>query len=72
MAFYLQDEWFINDKFKLTYGLRMDKPLYFDSDEKAQEVIDGTGDYAPGTPYVNPNTGQVQLLDNTKCPPING
>ena len=68
MAFYLQDEWFVNDKFKLTYGLRMDKPLYFDTDEKAQEVIDGTGDYAPGTPYVNPNTGQVQLLDNTKMP----
>ncbi len=68
MAFYLQDEWFVNDKFKLTYGLRMDKPLYFDSDKKAQDVIDGTGDYAPGTPYVNPNTGQVQLLDNTKMP----
>ena len=46
MAFYLQDEWFVNDKFKLTYGIRMDKPLYFDSDEKAQDVIDGTGDYA--------------------------
>ena len=68
MAFYVQDEWFVNNKFKLTYGLRMDKPLYFDTDEKAQEVIDGTGDYAPGTPYVNPNTGQVQLLDNTKMP----
>ena len=68
MSFYLQDEWFVNDKFKLTYGLRMDKPLYFDSDKKAQEVIDGTGDYAPRTPYVNPNTGQVQYLDNTKMP----
>ncbi len=68
MSFYLQDEWFVNDKFKLTYGLRMDKPLYFDSDKKAQEVIDGTGDYAPKTPYVNPNTGQVQFLDNTKMP----
>ena len=68
MSFYVQDEWFVNDKFKLTYGVRMDKPLYFDSDEKAQDVIDGTGDYAPGTPYVNPNTGQVQLLDNTKMP----
>ena len=66
IAFYLQDEWFVNDKFNLTYGLKMDKPLYFDSDKKAQDVIDGTGDYAPGTPYVNPNTGQVQLLDNTK------
>lgn len=68
MSFYMQDEWFVNDKFKLTYGLRMDKPLYFDSDKKAQEVIDGTGDYAPRTPYVNPNTGQVQFLDNTKMP----
>ena len=68
MALYFQDEWFVNDKLKLTYGLRMDKPLYFDTDKKAQEVIDGTGDYAPGTPYVNPNTGQVQLLDNTKMP----
>ena len=68
MSFYVQDEWFVNDKFKLTYGVRMDKPLYFDSDEKAQDVIDGTSDYAPGTPYVNPNTGQVQLLDNTKMP----
>ena len=68
MAFYLQDEWFVNDKLKLTYGIRMDKPLYFDTDKKAQDVIDGTGDYAPGTPYVNPNTGQVQLLDNTKMP----
>ena len=68
MSFYVQDEWFVNDKFKFTYGVRMDKPLYFDSDEKAQDVIDGTGDYAPGTPYVNPNTGQVQLLDNTKMP----
>ena len=68
MSFYMQDEWFVNDKFKLTYGVRMDKPLYFDSDKKAQEVIDGTGDYAPKTPYVNPNTGQVQFLDNTKMP----
>jgi len=68
MAFYVQDEWFVNDKFKLTYGLRMDKPLYFDTDKKAQDVIDDTGDYAPGTAYVNPNTGQVQLLDNTKMP----
>ncbi len=68
MSFYVQDEWFVNDKFKLTYGVRMDKPLYFDSGEKAQDVIDGTSDYAPGTPYVNPNTGQVQLLDNTKMP----
>jgi hypothetical protein len=68
LAFYLQDEWDVNDDFKLTYGLRLDKPLYFDTDEKAQDVIDGTGDYAPNTPYVNPNDGTVQLLDNTQMP----
>ena len=68
LAFYLQDEWDVNDDFKLTYGIRLDKPLYFDTDEKAQDVIDGTGDYAPNTPYVNPNDGTVQLLDNTQMP----
>ena len=68
LAFYMQDKWDVNDDFKLTLGLRMDKPLYFDSDQKAQEVIDGTGDYVPSTPYVNPNTGQVQYLENTVMP----
>ena len=68
LAFYLQDEWDVNDKFKLTYGLRFDKPLYFDTDEKAGDVIAGTGDYAPNTPYINPNSGQVQQLSNTQMP----
>jgi hypothetical protein len=68
IAFYLQDEWFVNDKFKLTYGIRMDKPLYFDTDKKAQENIDRNCCNDPTIPYVNPNTGQVQLLDNTKMP----
>ncbi len=67
-AIYAQDEYNISDDFKLTYGIRMDKPLYFDSDLKAQDVIDVSGDYAPNTPYINPNTGEVQLLDNTKMP----
>ena len=68
MAFYLQDEWFVNDKFKLTYGIRMDKPLYFDTDKKVQENIDRNCCNDPTIPYVNPNTGQVQLLDNRKMP----
>ena len=75
MSFYLQDEWFINEKFKLTYGLRMDKPLYFDSSDRAQDVIDSSSDYAPGTRYVNPNKPNklpgFQLLDNTKMPSDN-
>jgi len=28
LGFYLQDAWAANSKFKLTYGLRVDKPLY--------------------------------------------
>jgi hypothetical protein len=68
MAFYVQDEWFVNDKFKLTYGLRMDKPLYFDTEKKVQENIDRNCCNDPTIRYVNPNTGQVQFLDNTKMP----
>ena len=67
LAFYLQDEWDVNDKFKLTYGVRFDKPLFFDSAQKAQDVID-VSFYQPEILYVNPNTGQVQLLDSTQLP----
>ncbi|MEO0582312.1 MAG: carboxypeptidase regulatory-like domain-containing protein [Bacteroidota bacterium] len=39
-AFYLQDEWSPNNNLKLTFGLRFDLPLYFDTPEKIQENID--------------------------------
>jgi outer membrane receptor protein involved in Fe transport len=39
VAFYAQDDWNINDDFKLTLGLRADKPLYFLSD-LIQKYID--------------------------------
>ena len=68
LAFYVQDDWNINDDFKFSYGVRFDKPLFFDSAQKAQEVIDGTPDYFPGIPYINPNSGQVQQLSNTQMP----
>ena len=68
LAFYLQDEWDVNDKFKLTYGVRFDKPLFFDTADRAQDVINGTTDYFPEIPYVNPNTGQIQQLSNTQMP----
>ena len=67
LAFYIQDEWNISEKFKLTYGVRFDKPLFFDSAEKAQDVID-RGFVLPDFEYNNPNTGQPVTIDNTKMP----
>ncbi|HMC02336.1 MAG TPA: hypothetical protein VKN14_14950, partial [Flavobacteriaceae bacterium] len=68
LAFYLQDEWNISDDFKLTYGVRFDKPLFFDSAEKAQEVIDRNCCVDPSIPYYNPNTGETVFIDNTQMP----
>ena len=68
LAFYLQDEWNISEKFKLTYGVRFDKPLYFDSSEKAQDVIDVAPAYVPDIPYVDPETGETVFFDSTELP----
>ncbi len=67
LAFYVQDEWNVNEKFKLTYGVRFDKPLFFDSAEKAQDVID-RGFVIADQPYQNPNTGETVFIDNTQMP----
>ncbi|RIA10070.1 carboxypeptidase family protein [Flavobacteriaceae bacterium MAR_2010_72] len=67
LSFYAQDEWNITEKFKLTYGLRFDKPLFFDSAEKAQDVIN-RGFVIADQPYQNPNTGETVLIDNTQMP----
>ena len=68
LAFYLQDEWNVNEKLKLTYGVRFDKPLFFDSAKKAQELIDRNCCVDPSIPYFNPNTGRSVFIDNTKMP----
>ena len=69
MAFYAQDEWNVNDDFKLTYGIRFDKPLFFDSAKKAQAVIDFPGNYYdPNIPYTDPSTGKTVYLNSTKMP----
>ncbi|WP_036385482.1 carboxypeptidase regulatory-like domain-containing protein [Muricauda sp. MAR_2010_75] len=68
LAFYVQDEWNATENFKLTYGIRVDKPLYFDSSDKAQDVIDVAPAYVPDIPYQNPNNGETVFFDSTKMP----
>ncbi len=74
LAFYAQDEWNITEDFKLTYGIRFDKPLYFDTADKIRENIarkGGTfpdGPYQPGINYFDPDTGESVNLDSTVLP----
>lgn len=82
LAFYAQDEWNITNDFKITYGVRFDKPLYFDTRKKIRENIDRkggvfnppdftVGTYAPSISYFNPRTGQPTFLDSEKLPSNN-
>ena len=68
MAFYAQDEWNASGNLNITLGVRFDKPLFFDTASKAQNVIDNACCNVPGIPYVNPNTGETVLIDNTQMP----
>ena len=68
-ALYAQDDWNVSDHFKLSYGVRFDKPLFFDSAQKAQEVIDAPGNfYDPSIEYYNPETGAAVTFDSTQMP----
>jgi len=68
-ALYAQDDWNVSDNFKLSYGVRFDKPLFFDSAQKAQEVIDAPGNfYDPSIEYYNPETGAAVTFDSTQMP----
>lgn len=69
MAFYLQDDWSVTDNLKIALGVRFDKPLFFDSAEKAQDVIDTPGNlYLPGIPYTDPSNGETVFFDSTQMP----
>lgn len=74
LAFYIQDDWNLTSDFKLTYGIRFDKPLYFDTKDKIIENIERKGGafpdgpYQPGIEYFDPETGEVENLDSTTLP----
>ncbi len=67
-AFYLQDEWTPTDRFTLTYGLRVDVPLYFNTQEKIQENIDRKSfNYDPSIVWFDEEGNEVQF-DHTDLP----
>ncbi|MCG8683265.1 MAG: hypothetical protein MI892_00185, partial [Desulfobacterales bacterium] len=68
LAFYAQNEWAVNDDFKLTIGIRADAPLYFNTDEKLQENIDRSGfNYDPDIQYYDEKQNPIKF-DHTKLP----
>lgn len=73
LAFYAQDEWNVNDDFKLTFGLRADKPLYFNTSDLVQKFIDtdNSEGYLPNIDYYNPKDLSVRRFDSTKMPGSN-
>jgi len=67
LAFYIQDEWDINPNFALTYGVRMDMPLYFNTSELIQENIDRNFGYDPSIVYYDIDDNPV-TFDHTQLP----
>jgi len=69
LSFYVQDEWSATENLKLTYGIRFDKPLYFDTRDKIRENIERKiGNYQPDNLYYNPNTGEQTTIDSETLP----
>ena len=69
LAFYAQDEWQVNKRLTLTVGLRMDKPMYFDTKEKIQENLNPkrNGAYDPSIVYYD-EFGKQTKFDHTVLP----
>ena len=75
LSFYLQDQWDVTDRLKLTYGIRFDRPLYFDTRQKVAQNIErkgGTlaegGTYAPDILYFDPDTNDRITIDSEQLP----
>jgi hypothetical protein len=71
LAFYAQDDISVNDDFKLSIGLRIDKPLYFNTADLIQKYIDtdnGGSGRDNSIDYYNPQTGEAVKLISTDLP----
>lgn len=74
LGFYAQDKWNVNDNFDLTYGIRMDIPLFFDTPMENKDFNDYAASQGWGlktnhklssTPLVSPRVGFRWKLDET-------
>jgi hypothetical protein len=72
LAFYGQDQWDLLENLKITYGVRLDKPLYFDTANKIRENIvrkgGALGTYIPSIQYFDPSNDAPVFLDSEKLP----
>ncbi len=66
-SIYAQDEIAVNSKLTLTAGIRVDKPMYFDTKTKMEESIVRNGAYDPTVKYYNAE-GKETLLDSKVLP----
>ncbi len=68
-AIYAQDEFAVNNKLNLSYGVRIDMPLYFDTAEKIKENIDPSRNccYDPKIEYYD-EAGKATKFDHTVLP----
>lgn len=72
---YIQDEWAVTNKFRLTYGLRMDIPQYLNASYRDPNTDFGTGaflgSYTEGSPTLQ-NNDNLTLFDANGKPVSNG
>lgn len=69
-AFYGQDDWNVTEDFKLSVGLRVDKPLYFNTSDLIQKYIDTENGASRDNSilYYNPQTKANEQLISTTLP----
>ena len=65
LAFFAQDELAVNKKLTLTFGVRVDKPLYFDTKTKMEESIKRNCCYDETIQYYDENAAATKLSSLT-------
>ena len=63
LAFYAQDQWQATENLSLTFGLRVDVPLYFDTPTKIQENIDRKGVWDPANGEFGNYNPDIEYFD---------